>query len=838
MLLAGFLVYQDGKRSRAMFEQRDEAVRMLALNQALIDEMRDAETGQRGFLLTGRPEYLEPYKTALAQTPAELKLVRALAVERSDQAGRIRELQQLIDDKFAELAETIELHRSVGAAAALAVVNTDRGKKTMDRIRGLSAEIEKVEDVRWLAAWNGLQSGVRRTRLAMLMAGLALLALVAGGGKALQNAAGQMDRLIVQLDESRRDTEAMLGATLYSIGDGVIATDPQGAVQMMNAVAEQLTGYTEKEARLKPIEHVFRIVNEGTRSAVEVPVRRVLREGKVVGLANHTVLLSKTGQEIPIDDSGAPIIGASGVVRGVVLVFRDASERKRAEESAQHLAAIVESSDDAIFAETVEGIVTSWNLGAERLYGYAAQEMIGKTIQALVPAEQGDELEQIRRRITGGEVLDHYETPQLTKDGRRITISLTASPMRNDEGHIVGFAKVARDISRERELEESVRQAQKMEAIGRLAGGIAHDFNNLLTVILGYAAMLHNRLPQGDPLRKMVKQVELAATRAASLTAQLLAFSRKQVTQPKLLDVNSLIFETKDMLERLIGEDIDLAFLPENEECPVKADPGQLTQVIMNLVVNARDAMPTGGKLTIETHSSQLQQESVGQQGIRPAGRYVTLAVSDNGSGMDEKTQALIFEPFFTTKETGKGTGLGLATVFGIVKQHGGWVDVYSELKHGSTFRIFLPAVHSTAAAVAPVTELPVSNRAATILLVEDQAALRTLARDLLADAGHLVLTAHNGKLGLHTALAFKDRIDLLVTDVVMPEMSGPELAAQLNRLRPGLTVLYMSGYTDHALLHGGVLEQGTAFLQKPFLPQTLLLKVQELLKAQVVSEC
>jgi two-component system, cell cycle sensor histidine kinase and response regulator CckA len=248
--------------------------------------------------------------------------------------------------------------------------------------------------------------------------------------------------------------------------------------------------------------------------------------------------------------------------------------------------------------------------------------------------------------------------------------------------------------------------------------------------------------------------------------------------------------------------------------------------------------MPTGGKLTIETHNSELQEQSVGQQGIRPAGLYVTLAVTDTGSGMDEKTQALIFEPFFTTKESGKGTGLGLATVFGIVKQHGGWIDVYSELKHGSTFRIFLPATHRTAVEPAPAAEEPISSRTGTILLVEDQAALRMLAVQILSEAGHRVLTAENGQHGLQVARDFKEKIDVLVTDVVMPEMSGPELGARLMRLRPGLIVLYMSGYTDHALLHGGVLEQGTAFLQKPFLPQALISKVRDLMSAEVVSEC
>jgi two-component system cell cycle sensor histidine kinase/response regulator CckA len=837
LLIASFVAYQDWERYQVVSKASDETRRILALNETLINRMRDAETGQRGFLLTSRPEYLDSYNAVLERAPAELRELNALVASGADPSGRFRELGSLIDAKLDELGETIELRRTAGAEAALAVVKTNRGKRTMDRIRIVSQDIEQVENDRWLASWNDLKTGAERTRVAMLMAGLVLVALVGGGAIALKRAGGQMERLISQLDESKRDTEAMLGATLYSIGDAVIATDREGGVQMMNAVAEQLTGYTEKEARLQNIERIFHIVNETTRSAVENPVWRVLREERAVDLANHSILISKDGRQFPIEDSGAPIVGRSGAVSGVVLVFRDASERKQAVEASQRSAAIVESSNDAIFGETLEGIVTSWNRGATRLYGYTAQEMIGKTIAVLVPVEQGNELEQIRQRILGGESLEHYETPRLTKDGRRITISLTASPIRNDEGHIVGFAKIGRDISRERQLEESIRQAQKMEAVGRLAGGIAHDFNNLLTVILGYSTLLENRLAPEDPLRATVAQILRAAGQAASLTAQLLAFSRKQITQPRLLDLNGLVQETQEMLRRLIGEDIDLAVILEGAACAVKADPGQITQVLMNLAVNARDAMATGGKLTIETHIAERQHEDLGHRGIRPAGRYVTLSVSDTGTGMDLKTQASIFEPFFTTKESGKGTGLGLATVFGIVQQHGGWIDVYSECNQGSTFHVYLPAADKSAVETVTVAERPAPRGSATILLVEDQAALRTLARDVLSEAGHLVLTAHNGRVGLQVASEFKDKIDLLVTDVVMPEMSGPELAAEVSRLRPGLIVLYMSGYTDHALLHRGVLEQGTAFLQKPFLPQSLLVKVDDLLRAAVASE-
>ncbi len=440
-------------------------------------------------------------------------------------------------------------------------------------------------------------------------------------------------------------------------------------------------------------------------------------------------------------------------------------------------------------------------------------------------------MQNILDQMSNGKSVDHQETERITKDGRRIQVSITVSPIRDAEGRVVGASKIARDITRQKQLEDLFRQTQKMEAVGRLAGGLAHDYNNLLTVILGYATTVHNRLPPDDPLRNTVKEILSAGERAASLTSQLLTFSRKQVTQPRILDLNVFIAETKDMLERLIGEDIDLAVVPDPEACFVNVDTGQLTQILMNLAVNARDAMPTGGKLTIESRTVVREREDLGRRGVRPAGGYAIVAVSDTGKGMDAETEAHLFEPFFTTKEAGKGTGLGLATVFGIVTQHGGWIDVYTELNHGTTFSIYLPHAASAQAEIPEAREQIGPARPATILLVEDQAAIRLLAEDVLSDAGHRVLGASNGRAAFELAQKYPGLIDLLVTDVVMPEMSGPDLADQLLKSRPGLIVLFISGYTDHALLHREAIEQGTAFLQKPFLPETLLAKVNALLR-------
>ncbi len=835
LFVIGLLAYQDWKQFSAVFAATNEARRILALNEALLSRMRDAETGQRGFLLTGRAEYLEPFNAAVGQIPSEIDELKKLAAGEPAQRGRIDRLESLMGEKIAELRQTIELRRTLGLSAALAVVQTDEGKRTMDQIRRISQQMGGEENARWATLSADLQAEARRARIVTVLGALLLAGLVAGGALMLRISARQMEQAIVHVEEARmaaQKSSDLLRITLYSIGDGVITTDRQGAVQMINSTAARLTGCPEGEARGRNIEEIFPIVNESTRATVENPVRRVLRDGNVVGLANHTVLVPRSGVDIPIDDSGAPIADKDGTVSGVVLVFRDVSERKKAEETAQRLAALVENSDDAIVGKSLEGIVTSWNRGAEHLFGYSAEEMIGSSIARLIPPDRADDMKGILERIRRDEPVDHYETERLTKDGRRLTVSLTVSPIRDPEGRVVGASKIARDITQQKRMEDGLRQAQKMDAVGRLAGGIAHDFNNLLTVILGYASVLDGRLGAQDPLRKTAVEIRRAGEQAASLIGQLLAFSRKQMTQLRTLDLNALVSGMQDILQRLVGEDIDLAVIPESETCYVKADASQLTQAVISLAVNARDAMPNEGKLTIESRRVVREREDQGRFGVRPAGSYVMLAVTDTGAGMDAGTQSHIFEPFFSTKGAGKGAGLGLSSVYGIVQEHGGWIDVYSELNHGTTFRIYLPESTTGPASPTPAVRESPRERTGTILLVEDQAAIRMLAEDVLTEAGYRVLGAGNGAVALRIVNERKGGIDLLVTDVVMPEMSGPDLAAQLIRNQPKLRVLYISGYTDHALLRRGVIEEGAAFLQKPFLPESLLAKIDELFAA------
>jgi two-component system cell cycle sensor histidine kinase/response regulator CckA len=387
---------------------------------------------------------------------------------------------------------------------------------------------------------------------------------------------------------------------------------------------------------------------------------------------------------------------------------------------------------------------------------------------------------------------------------------------------------VAHDITEQQELQVQLQQSQKMDAIGRLAGGVAHDFNNLLGVIIGYGERLLRRLPSPD--RREIGEVLKAAEHAASLTRQLLAFSRRQVLKPRVLDLNAVVAEMDGMLRRIIGEDINLVTSLPDGLGQVKADPGQIQQVVMNLAVNARDAMPKGGRLTIETGNAELDESYTSAHlAVRP-GHYVMLAVTDSGMGMDAATQARIFEPFFTTKEAGKGTGLGLSTVFGIVKQSEGNVWVYSEPQRGTTFKIYLPRVDEVVEEQ-PASELETAaGGIETILLVEDSDSLRELGREILEEHGYKVIEASSGTAALEALARHAGSLDLILTDLVMSGMSGRELADQVTRMRPGTKVLFMSGYTDDALGHHGVLDAGTAFVEKPFTIDGLLRKVRDVL--------
>lgn len=616
--------------------------------------------------------------------------------------------------------------------------------------------------------------------------------------------------------------------------------------------------------------------------------------------------------------------------------------------------ALVDSSDDAIISKDVNGIITSWNSGAEKLYGYSAQEMIGRHITNIIPDDYPNEMPAIIERLRRGERIQAQDGVRVHKSGRLLNISLSISPIRDENGEIIGASTISRDLSElaymmsiarcllwyadieeignpvflhwiitipnldgaqkflpllqnlgesyseawyrhrdpadrdacdklgtqsiregnsysqefrcfradgtvrwlhedvrvntvepgkrwravgvctditeQRQMEQQLLQAQKMEGLGRLAGGIAHDFNNLLTAIMGYVELAEEAVPEDNPIRNYLSNTSQAAERAAELTKQLLVFARKQVTETKVISLNDLVLDLEKMLRRLIGEDIDFVVHLSPDIGAVKVDPSQLAQVIINLAVNSRDAMPNGGRLIIETANVELDQHySSIHPDVKP-GKYVMVSISDTGSGMSPEVLKHAFEPFFTTKEQGRGTGLGLATSHGIINQAGGHIWAYSEENLGTTFKIYLPRENMPLDERVEVTRSKLPMGSETILLVEDEPLVRGLAVQILRAQGFKVIDAADGEEALEFSQAYNGVIHLCVTDVVMPKMGGKELAEQLIVLRPGIKIMFASGYTDETVMQHGVLERGVEFLQKPYTLALLTRRVREVL--------
>ncbi len=512
-----------------------------------------------------------------------------------------------------------------------------------------------------------------------------------------------------------------------------------------------------------------------------------------------------------------------------------AMEHRRYEEALRRselrYRSLVESAVYGIYRCTLDGRFLDVNPALRTMLGYDSEEELLRLDPRREVFVQAQELERLTSeyRRTGG--LNGVEVQWKRKDGRIIIVRLSGRASSSTDESEEVLELFAEDVTERRQLEEQFRQAQKMEAVGRLAGGVAHDFNNLLMVINGYTEVLLEQLQEDNGMRQKVESIQQAADRAATLTRQLLAFSRKQLLELKVVDVNTVIQDMERLLRPLIGENIELVTRLSPEAGRTRADAGQLEQVIMNLVVNAKDAMPEGGRILLQSSSVQVGQDFRERRYILP-GRYVVISVSDNGHGMDKETQSRIFEPFFTTKEKGKGTGLGLSTVYGIVKQSNGYIYPESELGSGTTFKIYLPRVEDTPESASPA-QSPLSENAGseTVLLVEDEESVRELVRETLRSRGYKVLEAENGEAGLRLAETCQERIDILITDVVMPGIGGRELAKKLAALRPGIAVLYLSGYTEDAVFNAGSMAPGTAFLQKPFTLQTLARKVRDVLR-------
>ena len=643
----------------------------------------------------------------------------------------------------------------------------------------------------------------------------------------LVDAFNEMLKRIQARDVEVQNARNSLQTTLTSIGDAVISTDTDGHVVFANPAAQSLLGWPQSEITGKPIDQVFRIINEFTREKVENPISRILREDAVVGLTNHTLVIARDGTEIPIDDSAAPI-KQNGQTIGMVLVFRDISERRRAQQDASYLAAIVESSDDAIVGKSPDGIIQTWNDGAERLYGYKAEEVIGHPMRDLLPPDQQDEESDILERLRGGSPVIRFESVRVRKDGSLIDVSLTISPIRDKTGQIVGVSHIAHDISEQKRTAEQIRQTQKLESLGVLAGGIAHDFNNLLTGILGNASLALEDLAPESPAQSAIQSVIEASERAAQLARQMLAYSGKGHFVLERIDLSARVRETVPLIRSSIPPTVELRLNLADKLPMIEADAAQIQQLIMNIIINGAEAVPEGmpGIVTITTRRQHVDSADVhteGAAGDLAPGAYVLFEVSDTGSGMDEETKARIFDPFFTTKFTGRG--LGLAAVLGIVRGHRGSIQVLSTLGEGTAFRVLLPVAggDQERRPAAEEGEAEYLHGTGLVLIVDDEEIVRKMAKSGLERFGYTVLVAENGARGLDIFRREADRLICVVLDLTMPVMSGEETLARMKAVRSDIPIILSSGFNEVQAVRRFKGKGLTAFLQKPYKAAVLL---------------
>jgi len=630
--------------------------------------------------------------------------------------------------------------------------------------------------------------------------------------------------------EKLRKTVSTLNALVDASPAAIISLTVAGEVTLWNRAAEKMFGYRSEELLGRPLPDQFATAEDWTQR------RQALLAGKSTG-PTEIRRPRKDGTIVDLSVSAAPVLDAQGAVVGTVSVMLDITERKRIQREQRILGETLAASLNEIYLFDSETLKFRYvNQAALDNLGYTLEQMQSMTPLDIKPEFNREQFEALLRPLLTSTVkLQIFQTAHRRADGSLYPVEVHLQLFDYDGVRV--FLALILDITERRRAEEALRrseaqlvQSQRMEGIGRLAGGVAHDFNNYLTVINGYCEMMLGKLPAGDALRVQISRVHQAGEQAAHLTKQLLAFSRKQVLEPRVINLNDVVSETQRMLQRLIGEDVELITRLDPALGAVTADPGQMSQVLMNLLVNARDAMPRGGKVIIETTNVDLDKAYAERHPQVKPGPYVMLAVSDTGTGMDLETQKRIFEPFFTTKEPGEGTGLGLATVYGIVRQSGGWIWLYSEPGRGTTFKIYLARTVS-GPQPAPEGKAPeFAHGSETVLVVEDQPEVRKLTVSVLRDAGYRVLEAANGAAALQYFSEGGAQIDLLFTDVVMPGMTGRDLAARVAELSPATRLLYTSGYTANIIAQRGILEEGVDYLPKPFTPNRLLAAVRGIL--------
>ncbi len=637
--------------------------------------------------------------------------------------------------------------------------------------------------------------------------------------------------------EALKESEGLFRLLSESALTGVYLIQ-DGVFRYVNEALASIFGYPVKEIinRLGPMDLTY----PEDRDLVAGNIRKRI-EGGVRDIRYSFKGLRKDGTLIDVEVHGARVeYNGKPAVIGTLL---DITERKRAEEVRAFLANITEHATDAIEGMDMDTNIVSWNRGAEMLFGYSAQEIIGRPHSLIVPKEAQEACrERFKKATMEGSV--RAETERIKKDGRGFPVEMTLTALKDDRDEHTGFVCITRDITERKKLEEQLRQAQKMEAIGQLAGGIAHDFNNTLNVIIGFGNLIEMNMQEDDPNRVHLKEILEAGERATHLTHSLLAFSRKQIIDLRPVNLNEIIKDVEKFLMRIIGEDIELKTIltPPPSAPPLKlrggkgeltvlADRGQIEQIVMNLATNARDAMPDGGELIIETEVIHMDEEYIKRHGYGDLGTYALLSVTDSGTGMDEKTRQRIFEPFFTTKELGRGTGLGLAMVYGIVKQHDGFINVYSEPQKGTTFKIYLPLIESEVEKTA--NTMPAAypeGGTETVLVAEDDQAVRKLTRDILERFGYRVIAAEDGEDAIEKFMDNKEDIQLILLDVIMPKKNGKEVYEEIKRINPDIKTIFLSGYTANIIHKKGILEEGLDFILKPVSPKDLLRKVREVL--------
>jgi PAS domain S-box-containing protein len=629
----------------------------------------------------------------------------------------------------------------------------------------------------------------------------------------------------------RKRIEERLRRLLDSAPDAMVIAGNEGRIILVNSQTEKLFGYQREELLGQPVEVLVpeRFWNHHRKHRGNYMVNP---QARAMGAGTELYGVKKDGTEFPVEISLSPQQTEDGIL--VSSTIRDITERKRVDDalrqSEANFRAMIEGTY-GVYRATPEGKLLVVNDALVKILGYESVEEVMALNLAVDIFENGEYTPLMFDQPGTRKQFAKLEAHWKRKDGSTIPVEISGRAVRDENGTILYFEVIVENVAHVRGVEQRLRHVQKMEAIGRLAGGIAHDFNNVLGVVVAYTEMLVEKLQGDSELFPLVNSVTKAVERGGTLTRQLLAFSRQQVLEPQVISIAEHLEGIKDMLARVIGEDIKLIMLPGNTNLRVKVDPTQLEQVIMNLVVNARDAMPEGGRLTIETGEIDIDDEYCGRNPEARIGRHVMMAVTDTGCGMSPEILSRIFEPFFTTKEQGKGTGLGLATIYGIVKQSGGHISAYSEVGRGTTFKVYLPATHEQIDKPEVLPQERVAPRGEeTILLVEDEESLRTVTQEFLSNKGYKVIVAEDFQKAVEACEGNSRHIDLLMTDVVLPGASGPKLADRLATSRPEMKVLFVSGYTADALVHGDLHRTDFAFLSKPFSLNTLARKIRSIL--------